>query len=330
MVDGDAHRLTPSGPAGTGEPVATAVRCWLGAWRSGRRDPRVVTAFSGGLDSTVLLHALALACAEEQVPLRVVHVNHRSHAQSAAWADHCRQQAQQLQVPIDVRVTAEALDPSAPGFEARARRARFAAFATCVVTADSALALAHHANDQSETLLLRMFQGRGVVPMRSERPFADGLMVRPLLKLPKTALRAYAAHHALTWIDDPSNASEAPDRNWLRHRVLAPARDRWPMVDAQLARVAAEANERLTLLETLLRQRDALSRSELAGPDQRALLRSWLASRGEFEVTDRALDEFLRQLASPPDRRPRLRLASGWLLRDGDAVCYQSDGATES
>jgi tRNA(Ile)-lysidine synthase len=211
------------------------------------RQPLLV-GFSGGLDSTVLLHALAASAQARERGLRAVHVHHGLHPDADAWAAHCERICAALQVPLAVMHVR--VRPTGHGPEATARAARLAAF-TETLREGEALALAHHQDDQAETFLLRALRGSGVEglrAMRRWRRFGRGWLWRPLLDIPRTALLEYARRHELAWIDDPSNADTTFDRNFLRHRVLPLLRERWPGADAALARSAALQGEAHLLL----------------------------------------------------------------------------------
>jgi tRNA(Ile)-lysidine synthase len=189
------------------------------------------------------------------------------------------------------------------GPEAAARSARLAAFAEELRPGEW-LALAHHQDDQAETLLLRLLRasgGHGVAAMRDVREFAAGRLWRPLLALPRAKLRDYAQAHGLRWIEDPSNASDAFDRNFLRRHVMPVLAGRWPHAAASLARSAAllaedadllaqETARRLALLQGL--DPGVLTRDRLRAesPAWRArLLRAWIAGLGLPPLPARAL-----------------------------------------
>lgn len=216
-----------------------------------RDDARpVVVGLSGGLDSIVLLHALA-GCAHVRAHgLRAVHVHHGLHHDADAWTAHCDRVCAALDVPLTVlRVQVER--DGGQGLEAAARAARHAAFAT-ELRDDEVLALAHHRGDQAETFLLRALRASspdGLGAMRTWRRFGGGWLWRPLLDVPRSELLAYAQRHRLHWIEDPSNADTDFDRNFLRQRVLPLLRERWPHAEAALARSAALNAEAAGLLD---------------------------------------------------------------------------------
>ncbi len=228
----------------------------------------LVVGFSGGLDSTVLLHALSRIESARRRGLRALHVDHGLHAESAAWAQHCRRICEQFAVPVAVARVQVHADGSGP--EAAARRARWQAFAT-TAAANEILVLAQHRDDQAETVLLRLLRGAGPAGLAAMQPWsehADGLRVwRPLLALARSELSAYAHQHALRWIEDPSNADAGHERNWLRHQLLPQLRQRWPQADASLAQVAQRQSEALALERECGRR--LLARA--ATPDSRVL-----------------------------------------------------------
>lgn len=255
-------------------------------------DARICVGLSGGLDSTVLLHALARHPRMRRGALRALHVHHGLHAAADGWAEHCRQLCGQLGVPLAVAYVH--VEPQGEGPEAAARRARHAAFAS-QVQPDEVLALAHHQDDQAETFLLHALRGSGVeglAAMREDRTLGGHPVWRPLLRVPRARLLAYATHHGLTWVQDPSNDDDTLDRNFLRCHVLPLLRQRWPHASAALGRAAdlcAQAShllgdeDRHALLQVYGGDgRDLSRRALLSLPAERRarVLRLWVAECG--------------------------------------------------
>ena len=253
----------------------------------------VLVGFSGGLDSTVLLHLLAADVEVRDRGLRAVHVHHGLAAQADDWAAHCQRRCDALTVPLQV-VRVDVDRDTGLGLEAAARQARYRAFDQ-VLGAGELLALAHHRDDQAETFLLRALRGSGVDGLRAMpawRPLGRGWLWRPLLEQPRDALLAYARGTGLDWVEDPANTAGDHDRNHLRLHVMPLLRQRWPHAGAMLARSAGLAAEAASLLA----DGDAAA---LAG-----------ASTTQPQVLDVA-----RLLQLPRERRARvLRL---WLERLG-------------
>jgi tRNA(Ile)-lysidine synthase len=216
------------------------------------RPSRLVIGFSGGLDSTVLLHALAQARDDSDASVLAVYVDHGLHDDSAQWGEHCQAFAEQLDVDfcaLAVRIDTD----SGQGVEAAARVARYDALRTVVRGGDWLLS-AHHKDDQAETLMLNLLRGSGpsgLAGIGEVQPFSDGWLVRPLLSFSRSELEAYADAHDLAWIDDPSNEDRAFDRNYLRHEVFPHLEQRWPDASSRLRQSALLAGEAASLLDQL-------------------------------------------------------------------------------
>lgn len=225
----------------------------------------VLVGLSGGLDSTVLLHALAARPAQCEAGLRAVHVHHGLQAGADEWAARCAELCNLLEVPLRV-MRVEVQRDSGQGLEAAARAARYAAFAGAL-QAGEVLATAHHLDDQAETFLLRALRASGpdgLAAMQAWRSFAAGQHWRPLLSLQRGELLAHARRHRLQWIEDPSNADHDHDRNFLRLHVMPLLRQRWPHADAAFARSAALSGEARELLAE--EDRSALAMASTADP----------------------------------------------------------------
>jgi tRNA(Ile)-lysidine synthase len=200
----------------------------------------VLVGLSGGLDSSVLLHLLAMQPSIRARGLRALHVHHGLQADADAWATHCGDLCDVHRVPLTV-ARVEVGRETGLGREAAAREARRRAYADALEAGDI-LALAHHRDDQAETFLLRALRASGpdgLAAMRPWRRFGPAWLWRPLLELPRSALMAHARRHDLRWIEDPSNADASLDRNFLRQQVLPLLRERWPHAGTAFARSAA-------------------------------------------------------------------------------------------
>ncbi|MEO6139155.1 MAG: tRNA lysidine(34) synthetase TilS [Luteimonas sp.] len=228
----------------------------------------MLVGFSGGLDSTVLLHQLATSVDVGKHDVRAIHVNHGLHPDADAGVLHCQHFCDANAIPLTI-IRVNVARNSGDGPEASARKARHAAF-EAEMHDDETLVLAHHRDDQAETFLLRALRASGpdgLGAMRAWRAFGRGWLWRPLLDVPRSELLAYARQHGLQWIEDPSNTDTALDRNFLRHRVLPLLRERWAHVDAAFARSASLSAEAGGLLD----EEDARALISVGGHDPRTI-----------------------------------------------------------
>jgi len=274
-------------------------------------------ALSGGLDSSVLLAALASPA--PAVPLRAVHVDHGLHRDSARWSLHSATLAVRLGVPCEiVRVDARPAPGDSP--EAAARAARYAALAARLLPGELLLT-GHHGDDQLETVLLQWLRGgglRAVAGMRPVASFAGGWLARPLLAFTRAELQGWAESRCLEWLEDPSNTDLRFDRNYLRLELLPAIRARWPAAARTVGRVAAQAADALDIEEGL-GAADLMTLAEgetlLLAPlerlplaRQRLALRAWLRSRGLVPPSAATLEALRHDmLAAGPDRVPESR-----------------------
>jgi tRNA(Ile)-lysidine synthase len=226
------------------EPLLHTLAPW-------RHAPAWRVAFSGGLDSTVLLHALAALARQHTLPpLHAIHVHHGLQAAADAWPAHCQAICQGLGVPLQVARVQVGQQAS---LEDAARRARYALFEQQLAPGELLLT-AQHRDDQAETLLFRLLRGagvRGLAGMPQQRRLGQGTLLRPLLGVPRDALLAYANTHGLQWVEDPSNSDHQFTRNYLRQQVFPLLAGRWPQASANMARAAGHLSEALGLLEEL-------------------------------------------------------------------------------
>lgn len=315
----------------------------LAPWRNA---PAWHIAFSGGLDSTVLLHLLAsLANTETLPPLSAVHVHHGLQAAADAWPAHCQSICDNLGVPLSVKRVQ--VQPGA-SLERAAREARYRAFAE-VTGAGEVVLTGQHRDDQAETLLFRLLRGagvRGLAAMPAQRPLAGGYLVRPLLDVSREALEVYAHEHQLKWIEDPSNADSRFSRNYLRHRVLPALTERWPQAVTGLARTAEHLGEAQGLLDELaLLDLQAASKAsafpwlglpslalaplcELSDARQRNALRHWLAPLTRLPDSDHWAGWHSMRDAKG-DAQPLWRLADGELHRCGQRIWWRPSTRSE-
>jgi tRNA(Ile)-lysidine synthase len=294
-------------------------------------DVPVCVALSGGVDSTALLAALALA-RRDGLHLRAIHVNHGLHENASRWSAHCRKLARQLEVSLRVfSVTVER--ERGASLEEAARAARYRCLAEHLQRGE-VLLTAHTQDDQLETVLLQLFRGCGLPGLAAMPPvatFGPGWLVRPLLGCSRQELEAWVRGRGLDWIEDDTNLDERFDRNYLRRRVLPLVRGRWTGVAQAVARSARHAAEAQALLMTLARAdleraQDGASLSvkplrALAPERRRNLVRSWIAASGRTLPDTRRLEEIVGPLIEARrDAHPQVLWGDAVVARHGDLL----------
>jgi len=288
-------------------------------------------AFSGGPDSTVLLHLIHTWCSEhpgETPELIAVHVNHGMQSESDSWQGHCETLCGSWNIPLIVYQAA--VESSGQGAEAAARQARYKAF-EAELQAGDVLFMGHHLDDQVETYFLRLMRGSGLSglsAMPARRTLGEGELIRPLLKVERCVLEEYVAFHHLETIQDPSNLDISIDRNYLRQKVLPLLEQRWSGYRQTVARAAGHAavsqavvNECLPAPKTVFSVLGdpGIEQGELNSISSEAAmikLRRWLQC-GSFPMPDQVLlAEFIRQLREgAAASSPRLECSSYVLQR---------------
>ena len=294
-------------------------------------------AVSGGLDSMCLLHLVKQMQHNTSLTLPAVHVLHIHHglqADADRWQAFVAEQSQSYGFPYQcVKVTVDAQLQQQQGLEAAARAARYKVFAETIET-DDVVILAQHANDQVETLLLRLLRGAGVAglgAMRQHRPLGKGHVQRPLLSVTREALVVYAQEHHIQWCEDPSNADDDFDRNYLRHQVMPLLQQRWPdlckrvettshiMQGTQdlLLQLAQEDYQQLTPQPPASKVGlSVTSLLALSLERRHNLLRWWLHQLGEPAPDFLSLQHIDQQvLLAGADRQPCFTLTQGELRR---------------
>jgi tRNA(Ile)-lysidine synthase len=319
----------------------------LGRAATGLSDgERVAIAYSGGIDSTVLLHAASRVLGASRCV--ALHVNHGLSSNADGWHTHCERVARSLGIVFDARCVQVERAPQR-SVEAQAREARYAALdEMCGAHGVRVLWLGHHADDQAETVLLQLLRGAGLpglAAMAPARALPHGIaQVRPLLTVLRGTIVDYARHHALAWIDDESNADARYARNALRHDVMPALAVHFPGYRDALGRTARHAAAAQTLLDDLAAidlnactsrdVPDALSRDALGTlSDERAanLMRFWMRQQRLSAAPAARIDEILRQLRdAAPDAALRIDHGRHCLRLYRDRVWWEpSDDAND-
>ncbi|MBV1776057.1 tRNA lysidine(34) synthetase TilS [Burkholderiaceae bacterium DAT-1] len=286
----------------------------------------LVIGYSGGLDSSVLLDVMAWVANQRSIHLSAIHVHHGLSPHADAWVAHCEAQASRY--GLSIRIEKGEVRTRGEGIEAAARQLRQSAFQSC---APATIVLAHHSDDQAETLLYRLVRGTGV---RGAGAIAEWhrthtqVIWRPLLEIPRSALEGYARALGLSWIEDESNQCDDFDRNYLRQHVLPAIDRRFPSGKRNLVRAAKQFSEAAALLDELAGAdagpwQTGLNLSalrQLSAARQRNVLRYVLGECG-VQAAEKHIDLVLQQfLGAGEDRIPMLRLGEHAVHRYRDRL----------
>lgn len=254
-------------------------------------DRRLVVAYSGGLDSHVLLHALAqLRSVKPKITIRAIHIDHGLNPNSRLWSKHCKKICRDLDIPLVIKkINAKKASNSGHSQEALARDLRYQALKK-LLRKDENLLTAHHADDQAETILLQLFRGagpKGLSAIPAVASLGTAILIRPLLSFSRKDLKAYAKKNKLVWVDDDSNFSCDIDRNYVRQKIMPVIKTRWKGVLKTLARSSKHCQEASVLLDDLAKfdigdeSKPHLAVEKLlslSAARQRNALRYWLRS----------------------------------------------------
>ncbi|WP_076419708.1 tRNA lysidine(34) synthetase TilS [Colwellia sp. UCD-KL20] len=310
-------------------------------------NTHIIIAYSGGVDSQVLLHALsnfknnilnnpqninqALSCS-----ISVCHVNHGLSSNALKWENFAQQQCNLHQLPLDIcRVNVKA--KAQHSLEELARDARYDALKSLIKNKEFKHVLVltgHHNDDQAETFLLALKRGsglKGLSAMKQEIKLGNALLVRPLLNVSRKQIEAYATQNNLAWIEDESNEDISFDRNFLRHKVMPVITERWPSFLTTINRSTAHCQEAELLLTEFAQQdlkriqvsKTALCLAQIAAlstPRFNNLIRYFLSENNCLMPSAAQLKQLQKQLLSANDKVPAVKVGEHWLRRYKQAV----------
>jgi tRNA(Ile)-lysidine synthase len=316
-------------------------------------NTKIVLAFSGGVDSRLLLELLSRYQRQRPLVCCAVYVHHGLSSNADDWAEKCMQWAKQAGIFCSVEHVNLDLN-SGESIELLAREARYQALSKHIQKGDLLLT-GQHADDQVETFLLALKRGsgpKGLSSMAESMPFAGGTLVRPLLVIKREQIEAAAKKQGLDWVEDESNQDTRYDRNFLRHRIVPELYERWPSIHQSVQRSASLCAQQEALLDELLGavferalQSDlSLSIDELATHSELArarLVRMWLAKLNANMPTQVQLNLIWNEVASAQqDANPKLQLKQGevrrfqnrlyWVTETADVTKWQSDIQTDT
>ncbi|GAA6135167.1 tRNA lysidine(34) synthetase TilS [Oceaniserpentilla sp. 4NH20-0058] len=214
------------------------------------KPKRILVGFSGGMDSSVLLHAISQL--NNSIPIIAIHIHHGLSVHADQWLSLCEQQCKQLKVHfVSERVS---VPRDAGSLEQAARLARYEVFEKYIMFGD-ALLLGHHQDDQIETFMMRLMRGSGMTgltAMENERSIGKGILLRPLLSVSREQIEQYANHFELSHVDDESNDDISFDRNWWRHQLLPTLNERYPQANQSIVKTISILQTEHKLLNDLI------------------------------------------------------------------------------
>lgn len=293
----------------TSEALDLVLQSLLGDYRK----YSIKLAYSGGLDSQVLLHLLAQLKLDQHFDLQAIHVHHGAHKNSDDWAQFCSLSCKALDIPLEIEKVE--VNKKGFGFEAAAREVRYGSLSAHISTSSDVLLTAHHLNDQAETLLLHLVRGAGITGLAAmplKRKIGRGQLCRPLLDVNRAHILEYAKSNGLSWIEDDSNSDPDVRRSFLRQQIFPKLNDHWPGVSTTLARTASHMAEADNLLGYLA-ESDLVGRvnplndcllvsmlAELPAERLRNVIRYKFQSLGMRAPSTRQMAELVRHIFSPP------------------------------
>lgn len=295
-------------------------------------NPKLVVGFSGGLDSCVLLHLLAECRQTLSFQLQAYHVHHGLSPNADAWADFCQDVCSKLNIPFTLSKV-EINRNSGTGLEAAAREARYRALQS---SGADFICLAHHQDDQAETLLLQLARGAGVKGLAGMAGLNKKLL-RPLLDVSRVDLERYAKQHQLAWIEDESNIDTKFDRNFMRHEVLPKLEKKYPAIRQTISRAAQHMAEADMLLDELAEMDVTNCQSSQHDSRQLALqplaalsavriknaLRWWLAQHVCDVPSTAQLQQISQQLMhAKADANVKIKVSADFILRRFHGCAY--------
>ncbi|HHR6406747.1 TPA: tRNA lysidine(34) synthetase TilS [Providencia alcalifaciens] len=304
--------------AKSSQHILATVREKIGSYR------KILVGFSGGIDSTVLLHALYQIKISElpSLEIRAIHVHHGLNIQADKWEAHCASLCQKWDIPFICRhVTVEG---SNKGIEAAARAERYQAYREELLE-DEIIVTAQHLDDQAETVMLALKRGSGPTGLSAmpeslafQAKCGNTVLLRPLLTISRHALEHYRVEQQLPWVEDDSNQDDRYDRNFLRLHIMPRLSERWPHLANAVSRSASLCAEQEALLDELLQDSldeiidyrgglyiDGLVHCSVA--KRNALIRRWIG---------------LHQLAMPPfNQLERIWQEVALARQDAEPIC---------
>ena len=292
------------------------------------RQTPLVVAYSGGVDSTVLLQAVIAYREQFDSPIHAVHVHHGLSDNADDWARHCELQCRLEDVEFhQYRVAVDTSNRKS--LEAEARKVRYNALLEVCDQIDGVLLLGQHAEDQLETVLLQLKRGagpQGLAGMGEVQYRGDRLIMRPMLALEKAEIVAYAEEEMLQWVEDESNQQNSFDRNFLRNEIIPHLLERWPKLTKTVGRSAELCAEQSALVSDSAQRHfeeckhsdfrlDGQKLADLSLPWQAMVIRAWFRAQRQLSPSKAQTDQVLAMLKAKHDATPEVNFKWGRVIR---------------
>jgi tRNA(Ile)-lysidine synthase len=303
--------------------------------------PALIVALSGGLDSSVLLHAAHQLYLDKHLSsVRAVHANHGLQIEASEWSNFCRTVCSDYGIPLitEQLELAEKQESS----EAAARNARYQLFESVLLPGEF-LATAHHADDQVETLLFRLFRGtglHGLTGMPKSRVLGKGSVIRPLINFTRKQLEQYAERFQLSWVNDPTNQESHYSRNFIRNKVIPLIATKWPQLQRTLINFSNLAAEQTEILQQVAEQDLQISAEtknqidcqkliELSRARQKNAVFYWLRINTGISPSATNIEQIVGQLSAASKKSIKIKIGNGWVRSFKNWLFYCSSDEPE-
>ena len=287
---------------------------------------KIYIAYSGGLDSSVLLDIFYKLSIKNSLLIEAIHVNHNINKESEIWEDHCKAVCNSINIPL--KIISTQILAKGGGIESAARNKRYEIFTNILEDSEQILT-AHHQDDTAETILLRLFRGTGIDGLTGPaetRELGKGHLIRPLLSLSKKHLKSYADKNGVSYIEDKTNFSDDQDRNYIRNKILPLANERWVEPSSRISKTSNLIKNKLDIYkdlfksnysEFLLGEIDLKKLKSLEREVIKEILRFSIKEKNIAMPSQKVMEEILKTFI---DSNPGPRSIVSWTRSDGGQV----------
>ena len=207
-------------------------------------NKKIYVAFSGGPDSSAMIHLISKMKTDMKIAPQAIHINHNLSDKSDDWESHCKNVC--LDLNIDLITESVQIKSEGGGIESAARKSRYKIFKS-ILKEDEQIILAHHSDDVAETILMRMLRGTGIEGIegpKQKRNLGNGILIRPFLEVSKKQILEYLKENKVDFIEDDSNKDNKFDRNFLRNKIFPLLEDRWNNFPQRLNKMSSIIQDR--------------------------------------------------------------------------------------